>query len=116
MLQAMDETIIIGGQKAVEPPIMAPDDGSFNAANTFPGGISYYDADLAREMGRIPVEPLNTGSRIDIGLEMQQDRRMQVERAFFRTLPRPSISVPSSVRIAIASSMSAPTCRSATSS
>lgn len=84
MLQAMDETIIIGGQKAVEPPLMAPDDGSFNAANTFPGGISYYDAELAREMGRIPIAPLDMGARIDIGLDMQQDRRQQVERAFFK--------------------------------
>ena len=84
MLQAMDETIIVGAQKAIEPPIMAPDDGSFNAANTVPGGISYYDAELAKEMGRIPVAPLDTGARIELGLEMQQDRRFQVEKAFFK--------------------------------
>ena len=83
MLQAMDETILIAGQKTVEPPLLVPDDGTFNAANTFAGGLSYYDSELAREMGRIPIEPLNMGSRIDIGLEMQQDRRSQVMRAFF---------------------------------
>ncbi len=84
MLQAMDETIITAGQKAVEPPILAPDDGSFNAANTFPGGLTYYDAELAREMGRIPIVPLETGANLAIGLEMQQDRRIQVEKAFFK--------------------------------
>jgi len=84
MLQAMDETIIISGQKRVEPPILVPDDGSFNAANTFPGGLTYYDAELAREMGQMPVAPLDTGADIAIGLEMQQDRRQQVQMAFFK--------------------------------
>jgi hypothetical protein len=86
MLQAMDESILIGAQKAVEPPLLAPDDGSFNAGNTFPGGISYYDAELAKEMGRMPVQPMDTGARIDIGLEMQQDRREQVRNAFFKNV------------------------------
>lgn len=86
MLQAMDETIIISGQKRVEPPILVPDDGSFNAANTFSGGISYYDAELAKEMGRIPIAPLDTGADIAIGLEMQQDRREQVRNAFFKNV------------------------------
>lgn len=86
MLQAMDESVLIGAQKAVEPPILAPDDGSFNAGNTFPGGISYYDAELAKEMGRMPVQPMDTGARVDIGLEMQQDRREQVKNAFFKNV------------------------------
>ena len=84
MLQAMDETIIISGQKRVEPPLLVPDDGTFNAANTFPGGISYYDSELAREMGRIPIEALDTKGDIAVGLEMQQDRRQQVMRVFYR--------------------------------
>jgi len=86
MLQAMDESILISAQKAVEPPILAPDDGSFNAANTFPGGISYFDAELAKEMGRMPIQALDSNARIDIGLEMQQDRREQVRNAFFKNV------------------------------
>ncbi len=86
MLQAMDESILIGGQKAVEPPILAPDDGSFNAGNTFPGGISYYDAELAKEMGRMPIQALESRVNIAIGLEMQQDRREQVRSAFYKNV------------------------------
>lgn len=86
MLQAMDETILIAAQKQTEPPLMVPDDGSFNAGNTFPGGISYYDAELAKEMGRMPIQALDTGANIAIGLEMQQDRREQVRNAFFKNV------------------------------
>jgi hypothetical protein len=86
MLQAMDESILTSAQKAVEPPIMAPDDGSFNAGNTFPGGITYYDVELAKEMGRMPVSAMDFNPRIDIGLEMQQDRREQVKEAFFKNV------------------------------
>jgi len=86
MLQAMDESILIAAQKAVEPPLLAPDDGSFNAGNTYPGGISYFDAELAKEMGRMPISTLDHNSRIDIGLEMQQDRREQVRNAFFKNV------------------------------
>jgi len=84
MLQAMDETLITAGQKAAEPSLLAPDDGSFNAANTFAGGISYYDAELAKALGRVPIVPLETGARMDIGIEMQRDRREQVKSAFFK--------------------------------
>ena len=84
MLQAMDETLLTAGQKAAEPPLFAPDDGTFNAANTFPGGITYYDSELAKQLGRIPVGPMETGARMDIGIEMQRDRREQVKAAFFK--------------------------------
>lgn len=84
MLQAMDETLLTAGQKAAEPPLLAPDDGSFNAAYTFSGGITYYDAELAKSLGRIPIVPLETGARMDIGIEMQRDRREQVKAAFFK--------------------------------
>jgi len=84
MLQAMDETLLTAGQKAAEPPIFAPDDGTLNAANTFAGGISYYDSELAKALGRIPIGPMETGARVDIGIEMQRDRRDQVKAAFFK--------------------------------
>ena len=47
-LQAMGETILIAGQRAADPPLMAPNDGSFDAVNTFPGGLSYYDVETAQ--------------------------------------------------------------------
>jgi len=84
MLQAMDESLLTAAQKAAEPPILAPDDGTFNAANTFAGGISYYDSELARALGRVPIGPMETGARVDVGIEMLRDRQNRVEAAFFK--------------------------------
>ena len=85
-LQAMAETILVAGQKAVEPPLFVPDDGSFNAGYTFPGGISYYDTQLARDMGRIPIEAMDMKADIPVGLEMQQNYREMVWNAFYRNV------------------------------
>ena len=49
-LQAMGETILVAGQRAADPPLMAPNDGSFDAVNTFPGGLSYYDVETAAQV------------------------------------------------------------------
>src|SRR3990167_7552906 len=46
-LQAMGETILIAGQRAADPPLAVPNDGSFDAINTFPGGLAYYDLETA---------------------------------------------------------------------
>ena len=86
MLQAVGETLIIGGQKMVEPPIFAPDDGTFNASNTFPGGITYYDAELAKELGRIPIEAMNVKADIKMGMELRLDIREQVKNAFYKNV------------------------------
>lgn len=83
-LQAMGETILIAGQRAADPPIFAPNDGSFSEANTFPGGISYYDADTASRMRGNPIFPLETGHSLPITRDMQRDVREQVGNAFFK--------------------------------
>lgn len=83
-LQAMGETILIAGQRAADPPIFAPNDGSFSEANTFPGGISYYDADTASRMRGNPIFPLDTGHNLPITRDMQRDVREQVANAFFK--------------------------------
>lgn len=85
-LQAMQETVLVAGQRAATPPLLVPNDGVFDAANTFPDGITYYDAQIAKEMGRIPIGPLETGANLPITLEMQQEMRQQVFAAFFRNI------------------------------
>ena len=91
-LQAMGETILTAGQKAVEPPLLVPDDGTFNAAYTAAGGLTYYDTELARSMGRIPIEALDPKSNIPVGLELQDAVRNMNWNAFYRnvlSLPPP---------------------------
>lgn len=85
-LQAMGETLLIAGQRAADPPIMAPNDGAFHEINTIPGGLAYYDADTASRMGRIPIEPMVTGANMPLTLEMQESTRNQVRNAFLRNL------------------------------
>lgn len=85
-LQAMEETLLIAGQRTASPPLLVPNDGAFDAANTFPDGISYYDAQLAKEIGRIPIAPLETGAKMPIVMEMQDKKREQVWSAFLKNV------------------------------
>lgn len=85
-LQAMGETILIAGQRAADPPLFAPNDGSFDAVNTFPSGISYYDVESAKAMGGNPFFPLESGTNLPITRDMQLDTRQQVFAAFFRNV------------------------------
>ena len=85
-LNAMGETILVAGQKAADPPIMAPNDSSFEALNTFSGGISYYDVDTAERLGGNPFFPLVAGQNLPITRDMQSDTRFQVEAAFFKNV------------------------------
>jgi hypothetical protein len=85
-LQAMGETILVSGQRAADPPLMAPNDGSFSAINTFPGGISYYDVQTAATLGQNPFFPLQSGVNLPITRDMQVDTREQVMSAFFKNI------------------------------
>lgn len=86
-LQAMGETMLVAGQRAADPPLMAPNDGSFAEANTFPGGISYYDVETAAAIGgKNPFFPLDTGAHMPLTRDMQLDTRSQIFAAFFRNV------------------------------
>ena len=85
-LQAMGETILIAGQRAADPPLFAPNDGSFDAINSFPGGISYYDVETAASMRGNPFFPLESGTNLPVTRDMQLDVRQQVFAAFYRNV------------------------------
>lgn len=85
-LQAMGETILIAGQRAADPPLFAPNDGSFDAVNSFPGGLSYYDVETAVAVRGNPFFPLQTGTNLPITRDMQADMRLQVMAAFFKNV------------------------------
>lgn len=85
-LQAMGETVLVSGQRAADPPLLAPNDGSFSEINTFPGGISYYDIETASLVNGNPFFPLNSSVNLPITRDMQVDTRGQVLAAFFRNI------------------------------
>lgn len=84
-LNQQAKTILRAGHKAVEPPLLVPNDGVNSAPRTWPGGLTYYDTSiLAQTQGRTPVFPLDTGANIPLGRQLQQDSRDQIWGAFFR--------------------------------
>lgn len=86
-LQQQAKTLLIGGQKAVDPPMWVLDDGIFSAPRTFPGGVIPIDSEAMRDMGgRPPIGVLESGKNIPIGREMQNDTRDQIWGAFYRNV------------------------------
>ncbi len=85
-VNAMSETILVAGQKAADPPFFAPNDSSFDAINSFSGGISYYDVDTAVQMRGNPFFTMESGYNLPITRDMQSDTRQQIEAAFFKNV------------------------------
>ncbi len=82
-LQAMGETLLTAGQKIVHPPLLAASDTIIGHANTYPGGLTYFDASQVTSNRSRPIEPLDIGANLPIGREMQNDVRLSVDQAFF---------------------------------
>ncbi|MCR4295387.1 MAG: portal protein [Elusimicrobia bacterium] len=85
-LQAMGETLLIAGQRAADPPLLVPNDGTLDAPNVFPGGLAPYDVDIAKDIGRLPIAPLEGGRNMPLTRDMQQDMRSQVFNAFYKNI------------------------------
>lgn len=93
-LQAMGKTILVAGQRAVDPPMWATSDGAISAVRTFPGGLTYIDSELLRQMGRPPIGEISSSANIPLGREMQNDTREQVWGAFFRNVLQLPVDAP----------------------
>lgn len=81
-LQAMGKTLLVGAQRAVDPPIWVANDAVVSPLRTFPGGVTTLDI----TDGKTPVGNWPVSSNLPIGREMQQDYRRQVEAAFFKNI------------------------------
>jgi hypothetical protein len=78
VLNKMNETMLKGAQKVVDPPIQLPDDGFIMPLMTQPGGINYY-----RSGSTDRIEPVFNDTRIDFGFETMKDRRQRVRDAYY---------------------------------
>lgn len=85
-LQAMGKTLLIAGQKAVDPPVWAYNDAILSPIRTFPGGMITLDASAASGINGPPIGVLDTGKNMPLGLDMQTAVRQQVEAAFFKNV------------------------------
>jgi hypothetical protein len=77
MVNAMSKTMIIAAQKMVDPPLMVEDDGYMLPIKSSPGGVNI------RRPGAGPIEALPSPQRIDIGIEMIEQRREMIRRGFY---------------------------------
>jgi len=78
MLMEMMKTLIVAAQKAVNPPIMAPDDGFIGPLRMIPGGMNYY-----RSGTQDRIEPIQLGSNIPVTLELVHAIQEQIGLTFF---------------------------------
>ena len=85
MLQEMRRTTIDAAAMAVDPPTLEHDDAS--EFQLMPGGRN---PGMVDDNGRPLVMPFNTGAQVNLGLDMIQDTRAQIDDglmgAYFRVL------------------------------
>ena len=77
MINQMSKVVIKGAQKIVDPPLMVPDDGFMLPLKTAPSSLIFY------QQGTDVITPLQTNARIDIGLDMMEQRRDHIIKSFF---------------------------------
>ena len=83
MLNEMSKTVIRAAHKQVDPPLLLQEDGALQAFDLRPGALNYGGVS---DQGQQLVHPLQTQARIDIGLDMMDQRRKVINDAFLVTL------------------------------
>ena len=79
VLNEQKKTVLKAGHRAVDPPLLASEDGILSAFNMQPGAINYGGID---SQGRPTVQPLMTGTRVDIGKDLMDDERRIISEGF----------------------------------
>ena len=79
MVNAMAKTILRAGQKMVDPPLVLPHKAFILPLRTTPGSNIFRDTLNPNDK----VEPLETKGNIPIGLDLKQERRKNINEAFF---------------------------------
>jgi hypothetical protein len=75
--------VIRAAHKIVDPPLLLQEDGVLQAFNARPGALNFGGVN---ERGEQMVQPLQTGARVDIGMDMMEQRRKVINDAFLITL------------------------------
>ena len=78
MINEMSKTVLRAAHKAVDPPLLLQEDGVLQAFNARPSALNYGGIN---ERGEQMVRPLETGGRVDIGLDMMEQRRKVINDA-----------------------------------
>lgn len=83
MVNEMSKTVIRAAHKVIDPPLLLQEDGALQAFDLRPGALNFGGVN---DQGQQVVHPLQTGARVDIGLDMMEQRRKTINDAFLVTL------------------------------
>ena len=83
MLNVMEKTNLIGAQKRVDPPILAPDEKTARGVRTHPGAIIYGGMNA---QGQQMYAPLHAQADVALGAELAEQRRNAIREAFYHSL------------------------------
>jgi hypothetical protein len=83
MLNKMCKTTINAAEKVVSPPLQLPDDGFLNDIDTSPNALNYYRSGFGESD---VIKPIAMSGRVELGLEMEDRRRQQIQSAFYTDL------------------------------
>lgn len=84
ILQRMNRTVLLAGELTIQGPTLVPDDEDFGPVTFKPRGIMRVRPDLLAN-GAHP-RPYLTNTRVDIGLDLINDRRELVRRSYLKQL------------------------------
>lgn len=84
LLQQMTITLLEAGEKAVDPPLKATQEGIVGAVNTYAGGITWVDHAYDERQGAA-LEPVIDTSRYNLGWGEMQSQKIEemIAEAFF---------------------------------
>lgn len=76
---AIAKTLLRAGHKAVDPPLLTPEDGVLSTIHTAPGKATVGGLGID---GKPQVVPLQTGGQLPIGMELLNNEREPIRDAF----------------------------------
>jgi len=79
-LNAVVKTDLKGRQKAIDPPLQAPDDGFLRRINLTPGAVN------RKRNGSDSIEPIITGPRVDLSDSLIEKLRSDIREGFMNDL------------------------------